>query len=721
MSSKPDNSIFIDRELSWLDFNHRVLALAKDKDVPLGEQLKFAAIYGSNLDEFFMVRVGSLYDQLFLKDKDSKNQHSELTRQLNHIMEKTAALQQVCDNITARLYTNLEKQGYKKINFDDLSKDAERFWKKYFINEIFPVLSPQVIDRRHPFPFLRNQEIYLGCALRGKNDTAMSYGVVPISSQFERLILIRDGSVQTFALVEELILHFAHHIFEKNSIQSRCLFRVTRSADITMDEAMFDQDIDYREVMGELLKKRRKLAAVRLQTWPGSGGPVQTFLCQKLQLPANQCFAQQSSMDLSFFFRLSSRIAQDNRPELAYPPAKPMQAPADFRLSQAVQSRDVLIAYPYQSMRPFIQMLEEAAADPEVISIKMTLYRVARDSKIVQALISAAENGKEVVTIVELRARFDEQNNIDWSKQLEKAGCTVIYGFTDYKVHSKLTLITKKKGTHYEYISQIGTGNYNEKTSEQYTDLSFVTSDHTIGEEVAAVFNNLAVERLTDHVDELLVAPLCFKSVLINELQQEIDACKEGKPGRAILKCNSMNDPEIIEKLQEASCAGVPVDMIIRGICCMRAGVPGMTENIRVRSIVGRYLEHSRIYCFGQGERMRVYIASGDFLTRNTERRVEVGVRVRDSELAMRLMKMLQLQLDDNVNARVMQADGSYTKVKRTGEEPVVDSQMAMYALLEDAWPQPAAKPVKVKARVRPEGKAPSGVRAVLSRLFGKK
>ncbi len=723
MQKKPDKSIWIDREVSWLDFNQRVLALARDKGVPLGEQLKFAAIYGSNLDEFFMVRVGSLYDQSQLKSdkREVKEKVADAVRQLADIMPKTAVLQQHCDKSVSKLYTALEEQGYRKVDFSNLDKKGERFWKKYFQTEIMPVLSPQIIDRRHPFPFLRNQEIYLGCQLKDKEH--ISYGVIPISSQFERMIFIRDGAVQTFALVEELILRFAELAFAKNSMQHKCLFRVTRSADITMEEAKFDHDMDYRLIMSELLKKRRKLAAVRLQLWPAPCPTVQEFLCQKLLLAPQNCFVQQAPLDMSFFFRLAGRIAADNRTDLLYTPAKPIQAPAGYSLTRVAQNQDVLICYPYQSIKPFIGMLEDAARDPEVVSIKMTLYRVARDSKIVQALINAAENGKEVVTIVELRARFDEQNNIDWSKQLEKAGCTVIYGFADYKVHSKLTLITKKRGSRYEYISQIGTGNYNEKTSEQYTDLSFVTTDHTIGEEVAAVFNNLAVERLTDHVDELLVAPLCFKSVLLSELDKEIEAQRQGLPARVVLKCNSVNDPDIIEKISEASCAGVQVDMIVRGICCLRAGVPGKTDNLRVRSIVGRYLEHSRIYSFGAGDRRRVYIASGDFLTRNTERRVEVGVRVRDPRLADQLDEMLQLQLDDNVNAREMQPDGSYAKVKPQEGQPRVDSQMAMYDRLADGWPAdtPASRPKaeKVKAKTRPHhGALPVGrwIRGLLRR-----
>ncbi len=711
MQEKQD--IFINRELSWLDFDQRVLALAKDKNVPLAEQLKFAGIYGSNLDEFFMVRVGSLYDQTLLKqDKTENKTHMTPQQQLAAIMPKVAALQEQCDKIVNKLAAALEEQGYKRLNFEKLNKEQEHFWKKYFQKEIKPVLSPQVVDHRHPFPFLRNQEIYLCAQL--KESSCM--GILPISSQFERLLYLKEGDNLCYGLVEELILHFASQAFEGESVQKACLFRVTRNADLTVEEAMMDHDIDYREVMSELLKKRRKLAAVRLQFSPTVTPEMSKFLCEKLVLPAVQCFTQASPLDLSCMFKLAARLAADGHSELCYPEARPMLPPPEYDLTEEVRRHDVLLAYPYQSMKPFIGMLEKAAADPDVVSIKMTLYRMARESKIVEALTAAAENGKEVVTVVELRARFDEQNNIDWSKQLEKAGCTVIYGFDDYKVHSKLTLITRKKGPKYSYITQIGTGNYNEKTSEQYTDLSFITSNSSIGEEAAAVFNNLAVERLTPTTNDLLVAPLCFKSVLLKEMEQEIEAARCGRPARIVLKNNSVSDREIIEKLSEASCAGVHIDMIVRGICCVRAGVPGATENLHVRSIVGRYLEHSRIYSFGEGEDVRMYIASGDFLTRNTERRVEVGVRIHDPALVKRLMGVLQMQLGDNVNAREMKPDGGYARVKPKEGERRIDSQMMMYNYFANNWQVTAPAAARRRAPAAPK----QGFLARLLGAFGK-
>ena len=703
---KPEN-IFINRELSWLDFDSRVLALAKEKNVPLCERIKFASIFGSNMDEFFMVRVGSLYDQTLLKTNKTDNvTHMTAAEQIAAITPRVAELQAKCDKYFAHLVQALEAQGYKKVDFTKLGKQQEHFWKEYFHRELLPLLSPQIVDQRHPFPFLYNKQIYYIAQLRSKND-GVGYGIVPVNPQFERVLFIRDGDATCYAFVEEVIAHFAASIFSASTVQKQCLFRVTRNADITVDEGMMDHDIDFRDVMSELLKKRRKLSAVRLQFWPDAPQDIAHFLRDKLDVPAARCYTQTSPLDTGCLFKLAGRIGSDgNHADLFYPAAKPMQAPAGYDLYTEVRKHDVLLAYPYQSIRPFIRMLLRAANDPDVVSIKMTLYRMAADSQIVNALIAAAENGKEVVAMVELRARFDEQNNIDWSKQLQDAGCTVFYGFDDYKVHSKLTLITSRVNGKYRYLTQIGTGNYNEKTSELYTDLSFITTRQEIGEEASAVFNNMALQRLTGDVSTMLVAPLHFKSVLLEEMDRQIARAMQGKPAGIILKNNSINDPQIIDKISQASCAGVRVDMIVRGICCVRAGVPGRTENVHIRSLVGRYLEHSRIYCFGSGEDMRIYIASGDFLTRNTERRVEVGVRIDDTKIAQKLRDILDLQLRDTVNAREMQPDGSYVKVKPLPGQPPVDSQMAMFGYFTNGFEM---QPDPVRKVVRPApGKTPA-------------
>ncbi len=707
---KPE-TIYINRELSWLDFDNRVLALAKEKNVPLGERIKFAAIFGSNMDEFFMVRVGSLYDQTLLKNnKPDIVTHMTASEQIAAITPRVAELQAKCDKYYQHLIEQLAAAGYKKVDFNKLTKQQEHFWKAYFQRELMPLLSPQIVDARHPFPFLNNKDIYYIAQLFHKGE-GVSFGIVPVSDRFERVMFIKDGDATCFAFIEELVARYAATIFNASTVQKQCLFRVTRNADITVDEGMMDHDIDFRDVMSELLKKRRKLAAVRLQFWPEAPQEIVKFLREKLVVPSSRCYTQTSPLDSASLFKLAGRIAGDgSHAEMFYPAAKPMQAPAGYDLYTEVRKHDVLLAYPYQSIRPFIRMLQRAGSDPDVVSIKMTLYRMASDSQIVAALINAAENGKEVVAMVELRARFDEQNNIDWSKQLQDAGCTVLYGFDDYKVHSKLTLITSRVDGKYHYLTQIGTGNYNEKTSELYTDLSFITSDPDIGEEAAGVFQNLAVQKLTEETDQMLVAPLRFKSVLLDEMDRVIEAARLGRPASMILKNNSISDRDIILKLEEASCAGVRIDMIVRGICCVRAGVPGKTENLHIRSIVGRYLEHARIYSFDDGREKRIYIASGDFLTRNTECRVEVGVRIKDPALVQKLTDILEMQLADNVNAREMGPDGSYQKVKPAPGEPLVNSQMGMYELFRGDWTRGAAAPAEPAPAPQP---APETAEAV--------
>lgn len=703
-ATEKSHKLFINRELSWLEFNLRVLELANDPLVPLGEQCKFAAIYGSNLDEFFMVRVGSLYDQTLLKSEYKENKTNlTATQQLGAIMPKVAQLQGLCDSYVQQLWARLEAQGLQKVDFNQLSKSQESFWKKYFNRELYPVLSPQIIDRRHPFPFLRNNEIYVGALLQDTKTNNTSFGLIPVSSRFERLLYMVEEQTTRYALVEELILKHAQAAFGKIHVVDKTLFRVTRNADLNTQEGLLDQDIDLRVVMSELVKKRRKLAAVRIQFFGEAPPAIQAYLTQKLKLPAQQCFQQAAPLDLSCMHRIAARLERLNRPALFYEPAKPILPTGDYSLREVAKTQDVLLAYPYQSMKPFIAMLRHAAYDPDVVSIKMTLYRVANDSQIIDALTAAAENGKEVVTIVELRARFDEENNIEWSHRLQQAGCSVIYGFNDYKVHSKLMLITRRTGTHYEHIAQIGTGNYNEKTSEQYADLSFVTCKTEICEEVAMVFNNMAMERFTNNTRQLIVAPLHFKSVLLAEIEEEVHRQQAGEPAHIYIKCNSISDKDIIKALSKASQNNVQVDMIVRGICCLQAGLPGISDNITVRSIVGRYLEHARIYAFGEGARFRAYIASGDFLTRNTERRVEVGVRIDDAALQQELLDILNLQLADNANARIMQPDGSYQKVVPAKGEPCVDSQMQMYAYTAKKTQQQVQQQHKSPAQTRPK------------------
>ena len=686
-----EESIFINRELSWLDFNRRVLVLGKDKNVPLAEQLKFLAIYGSNLDEFFMVRVGSLQERANLmrgkKEKRENKTNMTAEEQLAAIMPKTAQLQEDCDKYYAKALENLAACGYRKVDFDKLSKEDEHFWKKYFQSELFPILSPQIVDSRHPFPFLRNKEIYLGVLLHEKHSAENTLGIVPISSQMERMHLVRKDNETLFALTEELVLHYAALIFGKENVQEKCLFRVTRNADIDVKEGMMDHDIDYREIMADLLKRRRKLAAVRLQVIPAAPQVTQ-LLCSRLELTHKRVFVQKSPLDLSFFFKLTSRMESDGHPELFYSSARPMLPPQDYDLTAEVEKHDVLLSYPYQSIRPFIAMLKKAAQDPDVISIKMTLYRMARESQIVQALVEAAENGKEVVALVELRARFDEQNNIDWSERLEEAGCRVIYGFEGYKVHSKICLITYRNRNNIEYITQVGTGNYNEKTATMYTDVSLITADKGIGEDAAVFFKNMSIGNLNGSYQHIIVSPTSLKPKVLSLMDEEI---KKGTNGRIIMKMNSVTDVDFIQKVSEASNAGVKVDLIVRGICCILPGVKGYTENLRVTSIVGRYLEHPRIFLFGTGADQKIYIGSADMMTRNTEKRVEVACPVYDETIRKQLTHMLKIMLADNVKARELKSDGKYY-MKEKGTSKVNSQEYFMREAITVRHPEGRTK-----------------------------
>ncbi|MCR5165982.1 MAG: polyphosphate kinase 1, partial [Oscillospiraceae bacterium] len=532
--------------------------------------------------------------------------------------------------------------------------------EEYFNKEISPIISPQVVDKRHPFPFLANKETYVCVHLEAKNSVKL--GIIPASGSFSRVIFAPCKNSSRFMLAEDLILHYAAEVFEDYRILDSAVIRVTRNADINLEEALDDHDVDLRDVMEELLKKRKKLSPVRLEITGRLDDETVEFLCEKLQLRTNQVFFSTTPSDLSFIFSLRDKL-EDSHPELFYKPAKPQDSPdisKNEKLIPQILDHDIMLSYPYESIKPFIGLLNEAAEDKDVISIKITLYRVASNSKIVEALISAAENGKEVFVLVELRARFDEENNIGWSKMLEKAGCHVMYGPKDLKVHSKLLLITRKSGDELRYITQIGTGNYNEKTSALYTDLSLMTSDPDIGAEAGTVFNALSIGRLVENTQHLLVAPLCLQNKIISLIDNEIAAAEKGEPSYIGLKLNSLTDKVLMDKLIEASRAGVKVEMVIRGICCLVSGFPDRTENITVTSVVGRYLEHSRIYIFGTDERMKLYISSADFMTRNTIRRVEVAAPVHDEKLRARIYGIFRVLLADNVKARIQLPDGSY-------------------------------------------------------------
>lgn len=672
-----NETIYMNRELSWLKFNERVLEEAENPKVPLCERLTFASIYQSNLDEFFMVRVGSLIDQMLVA-KDSRDNKTHMTpkEQIQAILPQVEILNRRKDEVYGKLMEKIEEYGVRLVDFSKITEEENKFLEAYFDMEISGLISPTIVGKRQPFPFLKNKEIYAVVVLTTKSGKER-LGIIPCGSGvFERLIRLPGGN--TYMLSEELILHYIPKVFKGYQIKEKSLLRVTRNADIDAD-ALYDEDLDYREFMADLIKKRKKLAPVRIElSRKLSEGSVK-LICEHLATKSQYVFRSQAPLDLSFVFQIEDALRKI--PELFYERRTPRKSPAftgDRPILDQIKEKDKLLSYPYESINPFLNMLHEAANDKDVISIKMTLYRVAKQSKVVEALIEAAENGKEVLVLVELKARFDEENNIGWSRLLEDAGCRVIYGLDGYKVHSKLCLITKKTDEQVEYYTQIGTGNYNEKTSRLYTDLSLMTYNVDIGLEAANVFQALAMGETIKHVDHLLVAPKCLQNKILDMIDEEIAHARAGEPAYIGLKMNSLTDKKIMEKLVEASCAGVRIDMVIRGICCLIPQVLGKTENIHVRSIVGRFLEHSRIYIFGSEGREKIYIASADFMTRNTLRRVEVAAPVYDEEIKARLLRMFHIMLQDNQQARQEDGEGIY-RILPTDEEPL-DSQEYFYA-----------------------------------------
>ncbi len=675
---------FTNRELSWLGFNQRVLELASSSNVPLGEKLKFSAIFASNLDEFFMVRIGSLFDQTLLDNQPTENK-TGLTpnEQLTLIMPKVSSLLQVRDRIIEQLYQDLEANELYHVDFENMPLNQLSFWRNYFLSEIEPLMSPQIIDKRHPFPFLRNLESYVIAIIKTKGAEKFRVGLIPISTQLPKIVSVKIEEKTWYAFTEELILLFADLAFGGMGVREKSLFRVTRNADLSMAESMLEHDIDYRLVMSELLKKRRKLAAVRLELSHNAHDDIVNYLLQKLELSPLHVFNLKLPLQMNGFYDLSKLLRQKSgNTQHFYPYQKPRIPEKGYSLFEATKENSVLACYPFHSMRPFIAMLNDAATSPDVISIKMTLYRLADDSKIIDALTIAAEQGKEVVAVVELRARFDEQNNIDLSNKLEDAGCTIFYGFENYKVHSKLCLITSVKDDKHYYISAIGTGNFNETTAELYTDISYITRDEDVGTEIATLFHDLSLGRTNTIPRKMLIAPNYFKTEIIRQIDFEIENHKNNLPSAITLKFNSLSDRDVIDKLYAASNCGVKIELIVRGICCLRAGIPNLSENITVRSIVGRYLEHSRIYSFGVGETARCYIASGDLLTRNTERRIEAGVQVIDERSKTLLLKILDYQLMDNCNCWILQPDGSYTRITVGEGEELFDSHTKLHELL---------------------------------------
>ena len=671
------SNVYMNRELSWLKFNERVLEEAENPEVPLCERMTFVSIYQSNLDEFFRVRVGSLQDQMLISTEIRENKTKMTSaEQIRAIIKEVKKLNQRKDKAYEKLMKKIEEYGITLINHASAKSEEKKFLEKYFMKEIMPLSSPTIVGKRQPFPFLKNGEIYAVVVLETRNKKER-IGIIPCSNNMLTRMVELPGGKGRYMLIEDLILHYIGKVFKGYKVKGKSLLKVVRNADIDADAA-YDEDLDYREFMEDLMKQRKKLSPVRIDLSREMDETVVDALCRYLDVTPDRVFRSEAPLDVSFVFQLQDLLRRNT--ELFYEKRVPQKS-TEFKdgqsILQQITQEDKLLSYPYDSIRPFLKMLTEAAEDDSVISIKMTLYRLAKQSKVIEALCEAAENGKEVVVLVELRARFDEENNIRWSRMLEEAGCQIIYGLEHYKVHSKLCLITRRGENGIQYITQIGTGNYNEKTARLYTDLSLMTANEQIGMDAARVFQALAKGEVVEDMEHLLVAPKCLQSKVIEKIEEQIKKQKNGETAYIGLKMNSLTDKRIIDKLIDASKAGVKIDMIIRGICCLIPGVEGETENIHVISVVGRFLEHSRIYIFGNGEEAQYYIGSADFMTRNTVKRVEVAAPVYSERLKKRLQDLFDLMLSDNKKARKEDAKGAYSVVECKGQP--INSQELLY------------------------------------------
>nr|WP_191383972.1 polyphosphate kinase 1 [uncultured Lachnoclostridium sp.] len=647
------------RELSWLKFNQRVLEEAQDPSVPLLERMKFVAIFTSNLDEFFMIRVGSLFD-MAATDPKTVDSRSGMTpaQQLEKIYEAVAPLYKERDKTYGEIKKQLHPYGVCGLDYKELEQSEKKYVKKYFKEQVLPILSPQIVDAGHPFPHLLNKELYVTAMLKLEGRSMM--GIVPVPN-FVSDILYLPGHDICYIRMEKVIMEHLDLVFGHYEVSDRNYICVTRNADIAPDDESLEVTDDFRFLMKQTLHKRRRMAVVRLEIAEKLNQDMEKYFCEKFNITKKQIFRTKMPMKLDYMFAISGNLPDSMKRSLIYHPFSPQpgRQVEEGSMMRQIRKQDILLFYPYESMEPFLQLIKEAAFDPSVMTIKITIYRLAKKARLVEYLCAAAENGKEVTVLIELRARFDEQNNIDWSERLEEAGCRVLYGFEGYKVHSKICLITYRHRNEIQYITQIGTGNYNEKTAAMYTDLSLMTANREIGEDAALFFQNMSIGNLDGIYRHLIVSPTSLKPKVLQLMDEEI---KKGPRGRVIMKMNSLTDVDFIAKVAEASRAGVKVDLIVRGICCILPGVPGYTDNLTVSSIVGRYLEHPRIFCFGTGADQKIYIGSADMMTRNTEKRVEVACPVLDDGVRRQISYYMDVMLADNVKARVLQSDGTYKK-----------------------------------------------------------
>ena len=676
------------RELSWLKFNQRVLEEAKDSSVPLLERMKFVSIFTSNLDEFFMIRVGSLYD-MSLTDNSTIDSRSGMNpkEQLDAIFAAVAPLYKERDKTYSEIKKLLNPYGVCGLSIKELEQQEKKYVKKYFKDQILPILSPQIVDANHPFPHLLNKELYVIASLK-QNGTSM-IGIVPVP-QFVSDILYLPGHDIRYIRMEKVIMEYLDVVFDKYEVSNKNYICVTRNADVSPDDEALEINDDFRLLMQETLHKRRRMAVVRMETAEPLDKELEKYFCDKFKITPAQIYRTKMPMKLDYIFSIMDKVPASLKRSLIDEPFTPQPSRylTDGKVIPQVKKKDILLSYPYESMDPFLRMIKEAAYDPTVLTIRITIYRLAKKARLVEYLCAAAENGKEVTVLIELRARFDEQNNIDWSERLEEAGCRVIYGFEGYKVHSKICLITYRNRNNIEYITQVGTGNYNEKTATMYTDVSLITADKGIGEDAAIFFKNMSIGNLNGSYQHIIVSPTSLKPKVLSLMDEEI---KKGTNGRIIMKMNSVTDVDFIQKVSEASNVGVKVDLIVRGICCILPGVKGYTENLRVTSIVGRYLEHPRIFLFGTGADQKIYIGSADMMTRNTEKRVEVACPVYDETIRKQLTHMLKIMLADNVKARELKSDGKYY-MKEKGTSKVNSQEYFMREAITVRHPEGRTK-----------------------------
>lgn len=681
--SKETLSYTQNRELSWLRFNQRVLEEARDESVPLLERTKFVSIFTSNLDEFFMIRVGSLYDMAAVDNKKTDTKSGMTPKeQLQAIYAAVAPLYKERDKTCVEIRKQLAAYGIMGLDIKELESQEKKYIKKYFKDQILPVLSPQIVDVNHPFPHLLNKEIYVVANLKYENRTML--GIVPVPTFISDIVYLPGHDVR-YIRVEKIIMEYLELVFEQYQVSEKNYICVTRNADVSPDDEAYADSDDFRFIMKETLHKRRRMAVVRLEIANSMSKEMEKFFCDKLKIAPECIFKTKMPMKLDFIFTIIDKVPVSMKRSLTdevFVP-QPSASVAEGSVMAQVKKRDILLSYPYESMEPFLQLIKEASVDPNVMTIKITIYRLAKKTRLVEYLCAAAENGKEVTVLIELRARFDEQNNIDWSERMEEAGCRVIYGFEGYKVHSKICLITYRNKNEIKYITQIGTGNYNEKTAKMYTDYSLMTGNQAIGEDAAVFFKNMSIGNLDGIYKHLIVSPTSLKSKVLMLMDEEI---KKGTSGRILMKMNSVTDMDFIHKVAEASKAGVKIDLIVRGICCVLPGIPGETENLTVTSIVGRYLEHPRVFVFGSGEDKKVYIGSADMMTRNTEKRVEVACPIYDESIKKRLVRNLNVMLADNVKAREMQSDGTYKK-KAAGDKKICSQEVFMKEALNAKRP----------------------------------